>query len=262
MEALLDSTVEQVSRPNPGFFLAGSPSCRGYLLKGYGFVFVLPARWLPVRSAAAQRPRRPAPRGHDHREHDRDLRRPPRSGPARLDARCKPSSKRPNGSSAEAERAFEEMTREIRARLAAAQAAWGDVPPSAAARPRARARPGARRQRRPPPSRPPEPCRPRSRPTPAKPPRPPTRPSFPLPPRRAPWPPAPWRFWAERRTRGPGGQGPRAPRGRRARRGDRGPRGPRPEPLQPSARGDDQRRRGLRGRRPVPRRRARGPLAP
>jgi hypothetical protein len=29
MEVLLDSTVEQVSRPNPGFVLAGSPSCRG-----------------------------------------------------------------------------------------------------------------------------------------------------------------------------------------------------------------------------------------
>jgi hypothetical protein len=47
MEAYLDQSVEEVSRPNAGFVLAGALTCRGYLLKGYGVVFVLPPRRLP-----------------------------------------------------------------------------------------------------------------------------------------------------------------------------------------------------------------------
>ena len=48
MESLLDQTVEQVSRPNAGFALAGAPSSRGYRIRGSGVVFVLPPRRLPV----------------------------------------------------------------------------------------------------------------------------------------------------------------------------------------------------------------------
>jgi hypothetical protein len=48
MEALLDQTVAQVSRPNPAFVLAGAPASRGYLLSGDGVVFVLAPRRLPM----------------------------------------------------------------------------------------------------------------------------------------------------------------------------------------------------------------------
>ena len=126
MEALLDTTVEQVSRPNPGFFLAGAPSCRGYLLEGYGFVFVLPARWLPVRSVVVRTRRiRPVP-PHAADTADRVGRRhqhPPRSGLARARGAGPGLPGRGRAARAEAERAFEEMTRELRARLAEAQAA-------------------------------------------------------------------------------------------------------------------------------------------
>ena len=55
MEALLDQTVAQVSRPNPGFVLAGAPASRGYLLRGHGVVFVLAPRRLPMSPLAMTR---------------------------------------------------------------------------------------------------------------------------------------------------------------------------------------------------------------
>ena len=125
MEALLDATVEQVSRPNPGFFLAGAPSCRGYLLKDYGFVFVLPARWLPVRASIIRARRgRHAPaspaEGVDRLVVVTSRRDP---GLRELEAQVEAFQREAERQRADAERAFEEMTRELRARLTEAEAA-------------------------------------------------------------------------------------------------------------------------------------------
>ncbi len=126
MEALLDATVEQVSRPNPGFFLAGAPSCRGYLLKGYGFVFVLPARWLPVRASVVRARRGRQAQASPADGVDRVVvvtgnRRDP--GLRELEAQVEAFQREAERQRADAERAFDEMTRELRARLTEAEAA-------------------------------------------------------------------------------------------------------------------------------------------
>jgi hypothetical protein len=129
MEALLDSTVEQVSRPNPGFMLAGSPTCRGYLLKGYGFVFVLPARWLPVRSAGL-RPRRPGTRGSSTESMivvssgDPGLR--------ELEIQVQKFQEEIEHERADAEHNFDRMLREIRQRNASGAGEGPAVPPNPA----------------------------------------------------------------------------------------------------------------------------------
>lgn len=191
MEALLDSTVEQVSRPNPGFVLVGSPSCRGYLLKGYGFVFVLPARWLPVRSVGL-RGRRPGLRGtttesviviRDHRD----------PGLRELERQVQAFQEEAEQQRTEAERAFEEMTREIRSRIAAAQVGWGDVPQGPPVLPvLAPAPPEA-------PTAPAAPEGAKEPPDPAKAQAPPEPGALPLPPPAGPLSPGapPWRNWGE-----------------------------------------------------------------
>ena len=192
MEALLDSTVEQVSRPNPGFFLAGSPACRGYLLKGYGFVFVLPARWLPVRSAGLRSRRPPA-----HGTTSESVivisagRRDP--GLRDLERQVEIFQQEAERQRAAAERDFEEMTRELRSRLAKGDAAWGDgsqnsdLPVLAPVAP----------------TQAPEP------PAPAKPPTPPAPGAAPPPPPVGPLSPAaPWRHWVEREPEDPEDKGP------------------------------------------------------
>ena len=185
MEALLDATVEQVSRPNPGFFLAGSPSCRGYLLKGYGFVFVLPARWLPMRQVTL-RSRRPSARGTVQENVivlSGDRRDP---GLRELERQVEIFQQEAERQRAEAERDFEEMTREIRSRIAAAEGASGDLPSGPALPVRA---PAGRAVPPVPAPQPPEP------PTPAAPVVPG---AAPLPPPAGPLSPsAPWRHWME-----------------------------------------------------------------
>ncbi|HVQ29752.1 MAG TPA: hypothetical protein VMV21_09245 [Vicinamibacteria bacterium] len=194
MEALLDSTVEQVSRPNPGFLLAGSPSCRGYLLKGYGFVFVLPARWLPVRSAGL-RGRRPGMRSTTTESIVviRDRRDP---GLRELERQVQAFQEEAEQTRSEAERAFEEMTREIRLRIAASQVAWGDMPqgppllpvlaPAPPEAPTAPAAPEGTKE-------PPDPAKAQEAPPPAPP------DALPLPPPAGPLAPGapPWRNWGE-----------------------------------------------------------------
>ena len=196
METLLDSTVEQVSRPNPGFYLAGSPSCRGYLLKGYGFVFVLPARWLPVRQAAL-RSRRPPVRGTTSESMiviSGDRRAP---GLRDLERQVEAFQQEAERQRAEAERDFEEMTRELRSRLAAAEGAWSAALPSPQPGLARVASPAASAQAQEPPE-------------PPKPPTPPEPSVAPLPP-----PPpspgssaAPWRHWVEREPEDPDDKGP------------------------------------------------------
>ena len=194
MEALLDSTVEQVSRPNPGFFLAGSPSCRGYLLKGYGFVFVLPARWLPVRQTTLRR-RRSSARGTSESVivFSRD-----RSGPGlrELEAQVEALQQEAERQRVEAERDFEEMTREIRQRIAAAEVAWGEGPPGPLPilAPHAPVAAPAQVPDPPPPANPPTPLEPGVAPLP-----PPAGPVSPA---------APWRHWVEREPEDPEDKGP------------------------------------------------------
>jgi hypothetical protein len=211
MEALLDSTVEQVSRPNPGFFLAGSPSCRGYLLKGYGFVFVLPARWLPMRQQADQRLRRPPARRGNSTEGmvmisgDR-----PDPRLSAIERQVEIFQQEAEQQQAEAEREFEQVTRELRARLLAAQAAWGDVPPSPVLPVLATAPPSVPES---PAAEPPAPAvpaaPPAAPPVPAKPPAPADSAVVPAPPPVGPVrPPAPWLSWAEREPQDPEDKGP------------------------------------------------------
>jgi len=52
-ESELDRAVRKVSRPSGGPLLAGAEGCRGYHLSGYGALFVLTPRALPVRPRAA-----------------------------------------------------------------------------------------------------------------------------------------------------------------------------------------------------------------
>ena len=193
MEALLDSTVEQVSRPNPGFYLAGSPSCRGYLLKGYGFVFVLPARWLPVRSSGL-RSRRPPVRGTATEGMiviSGDRRDP---GLRELERQVEAFQQEAERQRAEAERDFEEMTREIRSRLAAAEGGSGHLSPNLALPARA------------PVVSPAVPAQAEEPPEPAK---PPTPGAAPLPPPAGPVSPAaPWRHLLEREPEDPEDKGP------------------------------------------------------
>jgi hypothetical protein len=59
MELYLESSVSEVVRPSAGVALAGAPTCRGYLLKGYGVVFVLPPRRLPGRGVVTLRRQAP-----------------------------------------------------------------------------------------------------------------------------------------------------------------------------------------------------------
>jgi hypothetical protein len=49
LEAVLDGAVARVSRPSAAPFLGGAEACRGYRLRGYGAVIVVPPRALPRR---------------------------------------------------------------------------------------------------------------------------------------------------------------------------------------------------------------------
>lgn len=130
---LLGQSVEQVSPPNPGLVLAGTSSCRGYLLKGYGVVFVVPPRRLPVPPVTLARLRRSASR---RRPWPDELvvvsgtgRRDP--GLKELEAQVEAFQREAALHRAEAERAFDEMTRTLWARLAEAERnAVAGVPPA------------------------------------------------------------------------------------------------------------------------------------
>ena len=54
----LDGVVDQVSFANADVFSAGTASCRPYLLRGYGIVFVVPPRTLPRPSGLNVRQQR------------------------------------------------------------------------------------------------------------------------------------------------------------------------------------------------------------
>jgi hypothetical protein len=117
VEALLDDAVQAVSRPNPGFVLAGAPSCRGYLLRGYGVVFVLPPRRLPAPGLWAASRRRPRPPGLPDRVYVLKSRRG--SDLRELEAQVQAFQMQAQQQWEEFERAF----LEVQARLAAAEAA-------------------------------------------------------------------------------------------------------------------------------------------
>lgn len=60
-EWALDRAVRKVSRPSAAPILGGAEACRGYHLNGYGALFVLAPRALPLRHRTAQEP--PPPPG-------------------------------------------------------------------------------------------------------------------------------------------------------------------------------------------------------
>ncbi len=60
-EWALDRAVRKVSRPSAAPILGGAEACRGYHLRGYGAVFVLAPRTLPLRHRSARVSPPPAP---------------------------------------------------------------------------------------------------------------------------------------------------------------------------------------------------------
>jgi hypothetical protein len=123
LEVVLDRAVAAVSAPNPGFVLAGAPHSRGYVLKGAGIVVVIPPRRLAVHRSAFVRPSRGAGRPPKERpdrvvvmknERDPDLR--------DLEAQVEAFQIEAERQRVEAERAFQDMTRRLFERLAAAEA--------------------------------------------------------------------------------------------------------------------------------------------
>jgi hypothetical protein len=138
MGQLLGQSVERVSAPNPGLVLAGAASCRGYLLEGYGVVFVVPPRRLPMAPTAMVRVRSGGRRGTWTDEVvvvSRTQRREP--GLQELEAQVDAFQREAALHRAEAERAFDEMTRMLWARLAEAERGGrgGAAPPPPSASP-------------------------------------------------------------------------------------------------------------------------------
>ena len=200
LEAVLDNAVARVSRPSAAAFLGGAEACRGYRLRGYGAVIVIPPRALPRRgnvlvfgghatpgtivhwSEEAPPPLAPGEsiegalaelRAQQRLieseiQNQQDGRRRTREARQRdlkaLEARVEVLQREAERTRQEAERALEQAVREVQFRLAPVPAA--PAPEVAAAAPA-------------PPAAPTSPAAPR----------PPARPAPPSPP--AP----PWRFW-------------------------------------------------------------------
>ena len=131
-EWALDRAVRKVSRPSAAPILGGAEACRGYHITGYGALFVLAPRALPLRHRSAHEsppqpallsPPAPAPRAALPR--DADGRRPGTSGDktsARedllaLEAQVAALQRAAETTREEAELALEETTRELHRRL-------------------------------------------------------------------------------------------------------------------------------------------------
>lgn len=140
LEAAIDRAVGQVSHPSSRF-LFGAAEARGYRLKGYGAVFVLPPRALPLprhvlvfrgetkgRSAALGRVDETTAEASRRRgERDRELK--------AIEDQVEAFQREAEAARREAERAFEEMVRQMRerARPAAPHSAATRSPESAPA---------------------------------------------------------------------------------------------------------------------------------
>jgi hypothetical protein len=206
MEAYLDQSVEQVSRPNPSLVLAGALSCRGYLLKGYGVVFVLPPRRLPgpavMRAAGGRR----GSMGWSGVVMVREGTRRP-AGLRELEAQVQAFQQEALEQWDEFERAF----LDVQERLAAAEAGVGapmprptpvlaPAPPPSPPAPTSPAPPSdpAALDAMPAPAVPSAPvAMPAPEAAPASPAAPTTPAGFPVPPRPPAGPLAPWRYWVE-----------------------------------------------------------------
>jgi hypothetical protein len=192
MGQMLGQSVERVSSANPGFVLAGAPSCRGYLLKGYGLVFVVPPRRLPLHPGTVARARVGAPGRAPWPDEVVVVSRSARRDPElrELEAQVEAFQREAAQHRAEAERAFDEMTRALWTRLAEADRSTRVVVAPAPPSPELSEPPPAA------PAAPPEPAVPPASapdaPSPARP------TSLPLPAAaRDPLTPAPWVLWTE-----------------------------------------------------------------
>jgi hypothetical protein len=209
MAGALDAAVLKVSRP-AAVAVIGGPGTRGYLLPGYGVVFVLPPRALAGRRRlAAPAQGRTGVRGvatwhveispssAEDRALDRDLQ--------SLELEVESYSREAEETRRHAERVFEQMARQIRVRLAPA------APSAAAPAPEASSAVAASAPASPAPAATPEaPPEPPAVPSPpaapaAEPPAVPSPPAAPAalapapPPAPEPPAPPPWRLWLETR---------------------------------------------------------------
>ena len=114
MEAILDQAVAKVSRPSVHVVLGGREAARGYRLKGVGAVFVLPPRSLPgperdrvfVFQGGSERPRVVVRRLAE--EHEREL--------AAIEVQVESLQREADLAQRDAERAFEQLQRNVRIR--------------------------------------------------------------------------------------------------------------------------------------------------
>ena len=136
----LDRAVRKVSRPSAAPILGGAEACRGYHIAGYGALFVLPPRALPVRPRTAHESTpQPGP-GQTAPALQARLERMARSKTATpadkqaaedllaLEAHAMALQRAAETTREEAEAALEETTRELHRRLVASTLGTPDAP--------------------------------------------------------------------------------------------------------------------------------------
>jgi hypothetical protein len=144
-EWALDTAVRKVSRPSAAPILGGAAACRGYHINGYGALFVLAPRALPVRQRSAhESPPRvavatpaPALRARLEKldaERRRKARHPGENESARedllaLEAQVAALQRAAETAREEAELALEETTRELHRRLLSSTLGAPETPP-------------------------------------------------------------------------------------------------------------------------------------
>ena len=144
-EVALDRAVRKVSRPSAAPILGGAEACRGYHINGYGALFVLAPRAMPVRHRSAhESPPQPAlaaaPSPPAARVEKLDTRRGKRRVPGdkeaaadlmALEAQVVALQQAAEMAQEEKEVALEETTRELHRRLVSSTLGTAETPPPA-----------------------------------------------------------------------------------------------------------------------------------
>ena len=136
-EWALDHAVRKVSRPSAAPILGGAEACRGYHINGYGALFVLAPRALPVRHRSAHEsppqpalaapPPPPAQRGKARAPGDKEA----AADLMALEAQVAALQRAAETAREEAEVALEETTRELHRRLLGPTLGIPEAPPPA-----------------------------------------------------------------------------------------------------------------------------------
>jgi hypothetical protein len=141
LEWALDRAVRKVSRPSAAPILGGAEACRGYHINGYGALFVLAPRALPVRHRSAHEsppqpalaapPPPPAQRGKARAPGDKEA----AADLLALEAQVVALQHAAETANEEKEVALEETTRELHRRLLAPTLGIPEMPPPPASPP-------------------------------------------------------------------------------------------------------------------------------